>query len=239
MSKQKSKKTYQQEIGSVVSHLRTDRGMTQAELAKALGTSQPTIYRIERGRQNVSLDMVRKLSKALGSPILSVNTSVSQSLYIEGGKELHGEVTINTSKNAAVGLLCASLLNSGKTTLKHLARIEEVFRIIEVLESIGVKCRWTNRHRDLEIIPPRELKLQNLDISAARRTRSIIMVLGPLLHKYKKFKLPYAGGCSLGVRTVEPHLRALSSFGLEVDGRTESGFYLATVKKTDNNNSHQ
>ena len=234
MSKQKSKKTYQQEIGGVVSHLRTDKGMTQTELAKALGTSQPTIYRIERGRQNVSLDMVRKLSKALGSPILSVNTSVSQSLYIEGGKELHGEITINTSKNAAVGLLCASLLNSGRTTLKHLARIEEVFRIIEVLESVGVKCRWTNRHRDLEIIPPHELKLQNLDISAARRTRSIIMFLGPLLHKYKKFKLPYAGGCSLGVRTVEPHLRALSSFGLEVDGRTESGFYLATVKKTDN-----
>lgn len=229
--KKNTKMTYQQEIGGVVSHLRSEKGMTQAELAQALGTSQPTIYRIESGRQNVSLDMVRKLSKALGSPILSVNTSVSQSLYIEGGKELHGEVAVNTSKNAAVGLLCASLLNSGKTTLRHLARIEEVFRIIEVLESIGVKCRWINRHRDLEIISPRELKLQNLDIAAARRTRSIIMFLGPLLHRYKKFRLPYAGGCSLGVRTVEPHLRALSAFGLEVDGRTESGFYLATVKK--------
>ena len=229
MKKNSSKLTYQQEIGSVVSHLRAEKGLTQAELAKALGTSQPTIYRIENGLQNVSLNMVRKLSKTLGSPILSVNTSVSQSLYIEGGKELHGEVIVNTSKNAAVGLLCASLLNSGKTTLRHLARIEEVFRIIEVLESIGVKCRWVNRHRDLEIIPPRELKLHNLDIAAARRTRSIIMFLGPLLHRYKKFKLPYAGGCSLGVRTVEPHLRALSNFGLEVDGRSESGFYLATV----------
>lgn len=234
--KKNAKITYQQEIGGVVSHLRAEKGMTQAELAHALGTSQPTIYRIESGRQNVSLDMVRKLSKTLGSPILSVNTSVSQSLYIEGGKELHGEITVNTSKNAAVGLLCASLLNSGKTTLRHLARIEEVFRIIEVLESIGVKCRWVNRHRDLEIISPRELKLQNLDIAAARRTRSIIMFLGPLLHRYKKFRLPYAGGCSLGVRTVEPHLRALSSYGLEVDGRTESGFYLATVKKPEAKN---
>lgn len=234
--KKNARITYQQEIGGVVSHLRAEKGMTQAELAHALGTSQPTIYRIESGRQNVSLDMVRKLSKTLGSPILSVNTSVSQSLYIEGGKELHGEITVNTSKNAAVGLLCASLLNSGKTTLRHLARIEEVFRIIEVLESIGVKCRWVNRHRDLEIISPRELKLQNLDISAARRTRSIIMFLGPLLHRYKKFRLPYAGGCSLGVRTVEPHLRALSSYGLEVDGRTESGFYLATVKKPEAKN---
>lgn len=224
-------KSYQQEIGGVVEHLRTERGWTQAELARIVGTSQPAIYRIENGLQNVSLDMVSKLSRAFGSPILSVNTSVSQSLYIEGGKELHGEVTVNTSKNAAVGLLCASLLNSGKTTFKHLARIEEVFRIIEVLESIGVKCRWVNRKRDLEIIPPAVLKLKDLDISAARRTRSIIMLFGPLLHKFKKFRLPYAGGCSLGVRTIEPHLRALRNFGLEVDARTESGFYNTTVEE--------
>ena len=231
MIKKSETKTYQQEIGDVVAHLRAEKGMTQSELAKALGSSQPTINRIESGNQNVSLDMVKKLSSALGSPILSVNTSVSQSLFIEGGKELSGEITINTSKNAAVGLLCASLLNSGKTTLRHLARIEEVFRIIEVLESIGVKCRWINRRRDLEIMPPRELKIQNLDISAARKTRSIIMLLGPLLHKFQRFSLPYAGGCSLGVRTVEPHLRALQNFGLSVDAVSKSGFYRATVKK--------
>ncbi|MBR2600887.1 UDP-N-acetylglucosamine 1-carboxyvinyltransferase [Candidatus Saccharibacteria bacterium] len=232
MSKKSEKRSYQQEIGSVVEHLRVEKGWTQAELAKMIGTSQPAIYRIENGLQNVSLDMVNKLSHAFGSPILSVNTSVSHSLYIEGGKELHGEITINTSKNAAVGLLCASLLNSGKTTLRHLARIEEVFRIIEVLESIGVKCRWTNRKKDLEIIPPNVLKLENLDIAAARKTRSIIMLFGPLLHKYKKFRLPYAGGCSLGVRTIEPHLRALRNFGLEVDARAESGFYNAKVGST-------
>ena len=232
MSKKSEKRSYQQEIGSVVEHLRVEKGWTQAELAKMIGTSQPAIYRIENGLQNVSLDMVNKLSHAFGSPILSVNTSVSHSLYIEGGKELHGEITINTSKNAAVGLLCASLLNSGKTTLRHLARIEEVFRIIEVLESIGVKCRWTNRKKDLEIIPPKVLKLENLDIAAARKTRSIIMLFGPLLHKYKKFRLPYAGGCSLGVRTIEPHLRALRNFGLEVDARAESGFYNAKVGST-------
>lgn len=231
MSKKEDKRSYQQEIGGVVEHLRVEKGWTQAELAKMVGTSQPAIYRIENGLQNVSLDMVNKISRAFGTPILSVNTSVSHSLYIEGGKELHGEITINTSKNAAVGLLCASLLNSGKTTFRHLARIEEVFRIIEVLESIGVKCRWINRKRDLEIIPPNVLKLENLDITAARKTRSIIMFFGPLLHKFKKFRLPYAGGCSLGVRTIEPHLRSLRNFGLEVDARAESGYYNATVKK--------
>lgn len=225
----KKELTYQQEIGRVIEGMRKEKGYTQAELAKRIGTSQSAIHRIEKGDQNISLEMVKKVSQELGGQILSINDSSSQSYRINGGKTLAGEITINTSKNAAVGLLCAALLNSGKTVLHHVARIEEVFRIIEVLESVGVKCRWVNRRKDLEIISPKELNLKNLDVEAARRTRSIIMFMGPLLHKFKKFELPYAGGCSLGTRTVDPHLRALSSYGLEIDAKQKTGFYEATV----------
>ena len=225
----KKVRTYQQLIGETVEHMRLEKGLTQDELAKMVGSSQSAIHRIEKGGQNVSLEMVKKLSEALGNQILSINDSASQSFRIRGGKELSGEITINTSKNAAVALLCASLLNTGKTVLHRVARIEEVFRIIEVLESIGVKCHWTNRHRDQEIISQRELKMENMDIEAARRTRSIIMFLGPLLHRFKEFRIPYAGGCSLGVRTVEPHLKALESFGVTVDAECNSGFYEVRV----------
>ena len=221
----KKQKSYQEIIGETIEQMRVEKGWTQEELAKAVGTSQSAIHRIEKGGQNISLEMVKKLSEALGNQILSINDSVSQSFKIHGGKELSGEITINTSKNAAVGLLCAALLNTGKTVLHKIARIEEVFRIIEVLESIGVKCHWTNRHRDLEIISPRELKLEEMNVEAARRTRSIIMFLGPLLHRYEKFRIPYAGGCSLGKRTVEPHIKALESFGLKIDAESNSGFY--------------
>ena len=227
----KKTRTYRQLLGETVEHMRLEKGWTQGELAQTVGTSQSAIHRIEKGGQNVSLEMVKKLSEAFGTQILSINDSVSQGFRIRGGKELHGEITINTSKNAAVGLLCAALLNTGRTVLHRVARIEEVFRIIEVLESIGVKCHWQNRHRDLEIISPRELKLNEMDIEAARKTRSIIMFLGPLLHRYHKFKIPYAGGCSLGVRTVEPHLQALKSFGLEVDAECHSGFYEVKVRQ--------
>jgi len=222
-------KTYQQVIGETVEHMRLEKGWTQGELAEAVGSSQSAIHRIEKGGQNVTLPMIKKLSEALGKQILSINDSATESFRIIGGKELSGEITINTSKNAAVALLCAALLNPGKTVLHRLARIEEVFRIIEVLESIGVKCRWMNRRRDLEIISPRELKLEEMDVEAARRTRSIIMFLGPLLHRYQKFQIPYAGGCSLGTRTVEPHLKALESFGLRVDAEKNPGFYEVTV----------
>ncbi|MBR2839721.1 UDP-N-acetylglucosamine 1-carboxyvinyltransferase [Candidatus Saccharibacteria bacterium] len=225
----KKSHTYQEVIGETIEQLRTEKGWTQDELADKVGSSQSAIHRIEKGGQNISLEMIKKLSVAFGTPILSVNDSAGQSFRIKGGKELKGEITVNTSKNAAVALLCASLLNTGKTTLHRVARIEEVFRIIEVLESIGVKCRWINRRRDLEIISPRELKLDEMNIEAARRTRSIIMFLGPLLHRYQAFELPYAGGCSLGVRTIEPHLQALKSFGLTVDAECHSGFYEVKV----------
>lgn len=223
--------SYQATIGAVVEKLRHEKGWTQADLAEVMDTSQSAIHRIEKGQQNLTLEQVAKLSQALGGQILSVNDTVSQSYRIHGGRELSGEAVINTSKNAAVGLLCASLLNSGRTVLKHLARIEEVFRIIEVLESIGVKCRWINELRDLEIISPDELDMKNIDVEAARKTRSILMLMGPLLHKFPKFRLPYAGGCTLGTRTIEPHLRALTAFGLKVDATNCSGFYEATVTK--------
>ncbi len=231
MNEQNLNPSYQTTIGAVIEKLRREKGWTQAELAEAVETSQSAIHRIEKGQQNLTLEQIAKLSQALGGQILSVNDTVSQSYRIHGGRELAGEAVINTSKNAAVGLLCASLLNSGKTVLRHLARIEEVFRIIEVLESIGVKCRWINELRDLEIISPDELEIEKIDVEAARKTRSILMLMGPLLHKFRSFRLPYAGGCTLGTRTIEPHLRALSAFGLRVDSTNCSGFYEATVLK--------
>ena len=229
MEKDWNETNYQTAIGRVVEKLRMEKGWTQTQLAEIVGTSQSAIHRIEKGGQNISLDLIRKLSDVLGRQILFVNDLGSQSYCIHGGKELHGEAVINTSKNAAVALLCASLLNSGVTRLKHIARIEEVFRIIEVLESIGVRCRWINQNRDLEITPPEQLKIEDIDVEAARKTRSILMLMGPLLHKFQQFRLPYAGGCTLGTRTIEPHLRALSAFGLKVDAASCSGFYDARV----------
>ncbi|MBR5669948.1 UDP-N-acetylglucosamine 1-carboxyvinyltransferase [Candidatus Saccharibacteria bacterium] len=227
----KKQADYMVEIGNVIAMARVRKDMTQAELAAKIGTSQSAINRIEHGKQNASLEMISKISRALDYQIVSINEAATQGYRINGGKTLHGSITINTSKNAAVGLLCAALLNKKKTTLVHLAHIEEVYRIIEVLESIGVKTNWINHDRDLEIIPPRKLNLEKMDIEAARRTRTVIMMMGPLLHHFKSFRLPYAGGCSLGSRTVEPHLHALKSFGLEVDAVSNSGFYEAKVVK--------
>lgn len=219
-------KNYAAKIGTLIQETRQSRGMTQQELATALGTSQSAINRIEKGGQNISLDMLARISDVLSSPIVSLNQPGSITFRVEGGHKLSGHIVTKTSKNAAVALLCASLLNRGTTTLRSVARIEEVNRIIEVLNSIGVKTRWFN-DSDLEITPPARLKLEDMDIEAAKKTRSIIMFLGPLLHQYRQFELPFAGGCSLGERTVEPHLDGLKPFGLEVE--TVTGKYKAST----------
>jgi UDP-N-acetylglucosamine 1-carboxyvinyltransferase len=213
-------KNYATKIGTFIQETRQARGMTQADLAKELGTSQSAINRIEKGGQNISLDMLGRISEVLSSQIVSLNQPGTINFRVDGGHQLSGRIATKTSKNAAVALLCASLLNRGTTTLRHVARIEEVNRIIEVLNSIGVKTRWFN-DSDLEIIPPARLKLEDMDIKAAERTRSIIMFLGPLLHQYDRFEIPFAGGCSLGERTVEPHLSGLEPFGLTVETTTD------------------
>src|SRR5882757_9480909 len=149
------KDTYLDKIGDLIQEIRQSRGYTQAQLADALGTSQSAINRIEKGGQNISLEMIARISEVLSSEIVSLNQSGKINLRVHGGKKLSGSIEVKTSKNAAVGLLCAALLNKGKTTLRRVARIEEVNRIIEVLQSIGVKVRWLNEDGDLEIIPPK------------------------------------------------------------------------------------
>ena len=107
-----------------------------------LGTSQSAVHRIEAGNQNVSLEMVNRIAAALDSPLISVGPTGPVHLRVRGGAKLNGSIEVRSSKNAAVALLCASLLNRGRTVIRGIARIEEVNRILEVLVSIGVQANW-------------------------------------------------------------------------------------------------
>lgn len=217
-------------IGSLVRDARRHRGQTQQQLADSLGTSQSAIARIEQGNQNLTLELLGRLSVALDSELITLGPAGPTHLRVAGGRPLRGSVTVKSSKNAAVALLCASLLNRGRTTLRNVARIVEVDRILDVLRSIGVSATWDDDGHDLTLVAPDELDLAGIDADAARRTRSIIMFLGPLMHRADTFALPYAGGCDLGTRTVQPHMIALRPFGLDVEAR--AGEYHASVRPT-------
>lgn len=206
------------QIGSLISELRKKKGFTQSSFAEKIGTTQSVIARIEKGEQNLTTEMISKISDALEKEIVSVSRGAIN-FEIEGGHKLSGNIITKTSKNGAMGILPASLLNEGKTILKNVPKIEEVYRMIEVLESIGVNIKWENN--DL-IVEPKKIDLKNINKSSAERTRSIIMLIGPLVHKFKNFSLPHSGGCKLGSRTVTPHFFALENFGINIKTKSSS-----------------
>jgi len=219
--------TSNEKIGQLIAQIRQERGLTQAAFARQLNTSQSAVNRMEHGRQNLSLETLGRISDVLNKQLISLSSG-GTNLRIEGGHELKGSIKLKTSKNAAVGLLCASLLNRGVTKFTSFPRIEEVYRIIEVLESMGVQVKWLPNN-DIEIRRPATLKLDRLNAKAARKTRSVLMMIGALMHDYNDFKIPYAGGCKLGARTVAPHLYALENFGVNIVAK--DSYYQVTVKK--------
>jgi UDP-N-acetylglucosamine 1-carboxyvinyltransferase len=201
-------------IGKRIADIREAQGMTQTDLAKKIKTTQSAIARLESGTQNITTEMLRKISSALGKNLVTLSPG-SMNVVIEGKKKLTGTIETNTSKNGAVGLLCASLLNRGVTTLHRMPRIEEVHRILEVLESIGMGVTWNGS--TVTLTPPKKYNLKAIDVEAARKTRSIVMFIGALVHTLPQFSLPQSGGCKLGSRTVRPHFYALEHYGIDIE----------------------
>ncbi len=210
-------------LGEQISKVRELQNMTQAELAEKIGTTQSVIARIEKGEQNLSTETLAKISKALNHEIVTLAPKGTLNFRIEGGHKLSGKIKVRTSKNGAVGVLCASLLNKGQTVIKNAPRIEEVYRIIEVLESIGVKTEWKEAKSGIDLIinPPQKINIDKIDKESAARTRSAMMIMGALIHDFKDFKIPQAGGCRLGSRTVKPFLYSFENLGVNIDTKSE------------------
>ncbi|MBI5621572.1 UDP-N-acetylglucosamine 1-carboxyvinyltransferase [Candidatus Falkowbacteria bacterium] len=148
-------------------------------------------------------------------------------LIIHGGKKLHGAVTTNSSKNAAMGILASIPLFSGTVVLDDLPLIEEVKRMLEVLSSIGVRVTWLAKRK--VALQVGAISLRGLNREAFVKMRSGIMLISSLANHFKTFQLPRSGGCKLGKRTVNPHIYALDDLGVHV--AVVKGAYRVTVGK--------
>ena len=216
----------QQKIGLFIKKLRDERGMTQGEFAKKLKTSQSAVARIESGNQNVTIEQLMKMGEVLKHNIVSIQDTIDFS--VEGGKKLHGSITTNTSKNGAINMMVASLVNSGTTTLRDIPHIEEVHRYKELLESVGVKIRWVYDDTALEITPPKKLTFSKINKVVAEKIRSFTFA-GAFIHFSDSFTLPHSGGCKMGERTVASHKYALDYLGVQV--LTKEHHYEISYKK--------
>jgi len=135
---------------------------------------------------------------------------------IQGGKKLSGFIACNTSKNGAMGLVCAALINKGTTTLYGIPRIEEISRMLEVFKSLGIQVEAIGE-TTLKITPPKEWDMSKINRESASKMRSVLMLLGSLVHYDKDFMLPHAGGCKMGARTIAAHKHGLQELGVEIE----------------------
>lgn len=138
---------------------------------------------------------------------------------VEGDHQLFGSIRTRTSKNGAMALLFASLLNRGTTTLKDMPQVEEVHRIVEVLRSIGANVEW--KEKDIVISPPEQFNLSRMNKQSVTKTRSAIMLLGALSRWLEEFNIPCPGGCKLGDRSIAAHLYALAQLGIQATATDE------------------
>jgi len=210
-----------QKIGQTIRRLREDKGFTQAIFAQKLKTSQSAVARIEKGEQNLTADQIHKISTILGTSLIKVEKNTTDDFKIVGGNKLSGTIQTNTSKNGALGLFCASLLNKQATVLHGIPRIEEIARIIEIFESIGVKIEWI-KNNSVRIMPPKKFTLDKINERSAGKIRSILMMIGALIHSEEKFTIPHAGGCKMGERTIAAHRFGLESLGVSIATKESS-----------------
>ena len=135
-------------------------------------------------------------------------------LRVKGGTPLQGEVQASGSKNSVLAIMCAVLLCDGETILENVPKLSDVDTLMSILEETGVKCEWIDKNS----IRIQNDGLTNWQISEelVRKMRASFGVLGPLLAKAGKALIPLPGGCVIGARPVDQHLKAMTSLGANV-----------------------
>jgi len=145
------------------------------------------------------------------------------SFIVQGGKSLKGEIEVRGSKNAAMPILAAALLTKEPSIIDNLPLIEDVRRFLEIIQSLGGKIEWLGKRKIK--INPQNLNLKKLDQSLVKKLRASVLLISPLLHRFKKFKLAQPGGCLIGVRSIDSHLDAIFQLGVKVRKTLTYFFY--------------
>lgn len=135
-------------------------------------------------------------------------------VVINGGKKLHGRLPAHANKNSALSILSAALMIPGKTTLVDVPAIEDVERMIELIESLG--CVVERPAPGAVSIDATRISTSKLNQAAAQKMRASVLLWGALASRVTSYKMYRQEGCSLGERTVRPHMYALEKLGVHV-----------------------
>lgn len=148
-------------------------------------------------------------------------------LRIRGGRRLQGEVSISGAKNAALPILCAGLLTAEPLVLENVPELRDIGTTLRLLERLGVKYR-NGRGRHIELDASQVTSLE-APYDLVKTMRASILVLGPLLARFGEARVSLPGGCAIGQRPVDQHIKGLAAMGAEI--RIEHGYVVARAKR--------
>ena len=148
-------------------------------------------------------------------------------LLVRGGRTLHGEVLISGAKNAALPELCAALLTAEPVTLRNVPQLQDVVTMLTLIRNMGVKAE---RADDGAVhIDASGLNSPEAPYELVKTMRASVLALGPLLARFGEATVSLPGGCAIGSRPVEQHIRGLQALGAEVT--VENGFIKARAER--------
>ncbi|MDO8535520.1 MAG: UDP-N-acetylglucosamine 1-carboxyvinyltransferase [Candidatus Omnitrophota bacterium] len=146
-------------------------------------------------------------------------------LVIEGGKRLHGTVTISGAKNACLPILAAALLSDDKSVIRNIPALKDMSTMLKILKNFGVRVQQDGGTVTIE---PKGYSKYVAPYELVSTMRASICVLGPLLAKKGKAEVSFPGGCVIGPRPIDIHLKGLTALGAEI--KVEKGYLIADGK---------
>ncbi len=156
---------------------------------------------------------------------------MDDNIKIQGGHKLNGEVHISSAKNAAVALVPAAVLASHVVTFLDIPNISDIDSLVQLLEFLNVKVY---RRQDTLVIDPSEIQNKMMNHEAVSKLRASYYFLGALLGRFKEVKMKMPGGCDLGPRPINLHLKGFEALGATVD--YENGYYTIKAEELVGNN---
>jgi UDP-N-acetylglucosamine 1-carboxyvinyltransferase len=151
-------------------------------------------------------------------------------IVITGGRSLGGEIAVSGAKNAALPILAASLLAQGRHLFRNVPNLVDVATMLKVLERLGCSTRRTGgpRGREREVEVPADI-FPEAPYELVKTMRASVLVLGPLVARYGRARVSLPGGCAIGARPIDQHLKGLQALGADI--RLEGGYVDARAKR--------
>lgn len=149
-----------------------------------------------------------------------------EKIVINGGKTLRGQVDISSAKNAVLPILAATILSTGKCTLNQIPMLDDVRVLCEVLRSLNVDINLNNNVLDVDTSNIKHIDVNN---DLVRKMRASFLVMGAMLARFGKFKISLPGGCNIGSRPIDLHLKGFVALGADIS--TKHGYVEAKAEK--------